>query len=242
MPISPLEPEQLDAVEDALDIKFSDRKVLILALTHQSYANEHPDVPPVSNERLEFLGDSIVGMVIADKMFTGAPDLPEGDLTVKRSQVIRRETLALAAKSIGLGQWLVMGKGEAGAGGSDRASNLADTFEAIVGAVYVDRGYRQARSFVNRWLGEYVDEALRTETRKDPKSLLQEYLQGNGSKPPRYQLVSESGTPSDLVFTIEVVIDSQSVATGSGSRKIDAEREAASLALEHLKTTEPKTT
>ena len=242
MPISPLEPEQLDEVEDALDIKFSDRKVLILALTHQSYANEHPEVPPVSNERLEFLGDSIVGMIVADRMFTGAPDLPEGDLTVRRSQVIRRETLALAAKSIGLGQWLVMGKGEAGAGGADRASNLADTFEAIVGAVYVDRGYRQARSFVIRWLGGYVDEALRTETRKDPKSLLQEYLQGNGSDPPRYQLVSETGTPSDLIFTIEVVIDSQSVATGTGSRKIDAEREAASRALELLKTTQPKIT
>jgi ribonuclease-3 len=237
LPISPLEPEQLDAAEDALNTKFSDRKVLMLALTHQSYANEHPDVPPVSNERLEFLGDSIVGMVVADRMFSGAPDLPEGDLTVRRSQVIRRETLALAAKSIGLGQWLVMGKGEAGAGGAERTSNLADTFEAIVGAVYVDRGYRQARSFVNRWLGGYVDDALRTETRKDPKSLLQEYLQGDGSKPPQYQLVSKSGTPDDLVFTIEVVIDSQSLATGTGSRKIDAEREAASRALELLKTT-----
>ena len=242
MPISPLEPEQLDDVEDALNIKFSDRKVLILALTHQSYANEHPDVPPVSNERLEFLGDSIVGMVVADRMFTGAPDLAEGDLTVRRSQVIRRETLALAAKSIGLGQWLVMGKGEAGADGAERASNLADTFEAIVGAVFVDRGYREARSFVNRWLGGYVDEALQAGPRKDPKSLLQEYLQGNGSDPPRYQLVSESGTPSDLVFTIEVVIDSKSVATGSGTRKIDAEREAASRALELLKTTKPKIT
>jgi len=242
LPISPLEPEQLDDVEDALNIKFSDRKVLILALTHQSYANEHPDVPPVSNERMEFLGDSIVGMVVADRMFTGAPDLAEGDLTVRRSQVIRRETLALAAKSIGLGQWLVMGKGEAGADGAERASNLADTFEAIVGAVFVDRGYREARSFVNRWLGGYVDEALQAETRKDPKSLLQEYLQGNGSDPPRYQLVSESGTPSDLVFTIEVVIDSKSVATGSGTRKIDAEREAASRALELLKTTKPKKT
>lgn len=242
MPISPLEPEQLDDVEDALNIKFSDRKVLILALTHQSYANEHPDVPPVSNERLEFLGDSIVGMVVADRMFTGAPDLAEGDLTVRRSQVIRRETLALAAKSIGLGQWLVMGKGEAGADGAERASNLADTFEAIVGAVFVDCGYREARSFVNRWLGGYVDEALQAETRKDPKSLLQEYLQGNGSDPPRYQLVSESGMPSDLVFTIEVVIDSKSVATGSGTRKIDAEREAASRALELLKTTKPKIT
>lgn len=211
--------------------------MLVLALTHQSYANEHPSIPAVSNERLEFLGDSIVGMVVADRLFTGAPDLPEGDLTVRRSQVVRREALATAARAIGLGEWLVMGKGEATAGGNDRSSNLADTFEAVVGAVYIDRGYRQARAFVNLWLGEHVDEALHTETRKDPKSLLQEYLQANGSKPPRYQLVSESGSPSELIFTMEVVIGSKSVASGSGSRKIDAEREAASRALDLLKTT-----
>ncbi len=236
MPTIPLDSEQLDAVEEALNATFNDRSLLTLALTHQSYVNEHPDVPPVSNERLEFLGDSIVGMIVADRMFTGAPDLPEGDLTVRRSQVVRRETLAKAARKIGLGEWLVMGKGEATAGGADRASNLADTFEAVVGALYIDRGYRQARTLVNRWLGEHVDEALRTETQKDPKSLLQEYLQGNGSKPPRYRLVSETGTPSDLVFTMEVVIDSKPIATGSGSRKVDAEREAANRALNRLKT------
>ena len=235
MPTSPLEIEQLDAVEDALDVKFGDRGVLVLALTHQSFANEHPDLPPVSNERLEFLGDSIVGMVVADRMYTGAPDLPEGDLTVRRSQVVRRETLAAAARTIGLGEWLVMGKGEAAAGGDDRSSNLADTFEAVVGAVYIDSGYERARAFVIRWLGEHVDEALNTETRKDPKSLLQEYLQANGSKPPRYKLISETGTPNDLVFTMEVVIDSESIASGSGSRKIDAEREAANRAIDILK-------
>ncbi|HIK89699.1 MAG TPA: ribonuclease III [Dehalococcoidia bacterium] len=236
LPTIPLDSEQLDAVEEALNATFNDRSLLTLALTHQSYVNEHPDVPPVSNERLEFLGDSIVGMIVADRMFTGAPDLPEGDLTVRRSQVVRRETLAKAARKIGLGEWLVMGKGEATAGGADRASNLADTFEAVVGALYIDRGYRQARTLVNRWLGEHVDEALRTETQKDPKSLLQEYLQGNGSKPPRYRLVSETGTPSDLVFTMEVVIDSKPIAPGSGSRKVDAEREAANRALNRLKT------
>lgn len=236
MPTTPLGPEQLDAAEAALTVKFNDQNVLALALTHQSYVNEHPPEQKSgsyvgSNERLEFLGDSIVGMVIADRLFTGAPELPEGDLTVRRSQVVRKETLALVARTIGLGQWLVMGKGEATAGGADRSSNLADAFEAIVGAVYVDRGSRQARSFVNRWLGEHVDEALRAETRKDPKSLLQEHLQANGRKPPEYHLVSESGLPGDIVFTMEVLIGSEPVASGSGSRKIDAEREAASKAL-----------
>ncbi len=237
MPTTPLDSDQLTEIEDALNVKFKDQSLLGLALTHQSYVNEHPDEPPVSNERLEFLGDSIVGMVVADRMFVGAPDLAEGDLTVRRSQVVRRETLAKAARNIGLGDWLVMGRGEAAAGGANRASNLSDTFEAVVGAVYVDRGYRQARTFVNRWLGGYVDEALETETRKDPKSLLQEVLQGNGTKPPQYKLVSESGTPSDLVFTMEVLIDGRSIATGTGSRKVDAEREAASKALEILKAT-----
>ncbi|MBN4064222.1 ribonuclease III [Dehalococcoides mccartyi] len=231
MPTTPLDLEQLEEIEEALNVKFSDKGLLALALTHQSYINEHKDSPPSSNERLEFLGDSIVGMIVADRMYNGAPDLPEGDLTVRRSQVVRRETLATAARTIGLGEWLVMGKGEAAAGGSDRSSNLADTFEAIVGAVHIDRGYRQARAFVIRWLGEHVDVALNTATKKDPKSLLQEHLQANGSKPPRYRLLSESGTPSELVFTMEVVIGSISIAFGSGSRKIDAEREAAIRAL-----------
>ena len=235
MPTTPLDENQIAEVENVLNVKFNDKAVLVLALTHQSYVNEHPDSPPVSNERLEFLGDSIVGMVVADRMYSGAPDLAEGDLTVRRSQVVRRETLAKAARTIDLGEWLVMGKGESAAGGDDRSSNLADTFEAVVGAVFVDSGYEPASEFVNRWLGEHVDEALRTETKKDPKSLLQEFLQANGSKPPRYRLVSESGIPSDLTFTMEVVIDTQSVALGEGSRKIDAEREAARRALVILK-------
>ena len=235
MPTSPLEIEDLDAIESALGVTFINRELLMLALTHQSYINEHPDELPVSNERLEFLGDSIVGMVVANLLYVGAPDLPEGDLTVRRSQVVRRETLASVSKSIGLGDWLVMGKGEAAAGGNERNSNLADSFEAVAGAVFVDQGYEHAYSFVNQWLGPYVDEVLRTETRKDPKSLLQEYLQGNGGKPPRYRLVSESGLINDIVFTMEVVIDGNAIATGTGSRKIDAEREAAAKALSILK-------
>ncbi len=235
MPTSPLEIEDLDAIESALGVTFINRELLMLALTHQSYINEHPDELPVSNERLEFLGDSIVGMVVANLLYVGAPDLPEGDLTVRRSQVVRRETLASVSKSIGLGDWLVMGKGEAAAGGNERNSNLADSFEAVAGAVFVDQGYEHAYSFVNQWLGPYVDEVLRTETRKDPKSLLQEYLQGNGGKPPRYRLVSESGLINDIVFTMEVVIDGKAIATGTGSRKIDAEREAAAKALSILK-------
>ena len=235
MPTSPLEIEDLDAIESALGVTFINRELLMLALTHQSYINEHPDELPVSNERLEFLGDSIVGMVVANLLYVGAPDLPEGDLTVRRSQVVRRETLASVSKSIGLGDWLVMGKGEAAAGGNERNSNLADSFEAVAGAVFVDQGYEHAYSFVNQWLGPYVDEVLRTETRKDPKSLLQEYLQGNGGKPPRYRLVSESDLINDIVFTMEVVIDGKAIATGTGSRKIDAEREAAAKALSILK-------
>ena len=240
MPTSPLEIEDLDAIEKALGVTFTNRDHLIRALTHQSYINEHPDKLPVSNERLEFLGDSIVGMVVANLLYVGAPDLPEGDLTVRRSQVVRRETLASVSKSIGLGQWVVMGKGEAAAGGNERNSNLADSFEAVAGAVFVDQGYEHAYSFINQWLGPYVDEVLRAKTQKDPKSLLQEYLQGNGGKPPRYRLISESGLPSDIVFTMEVVTDGEAIASAKGSRKIDAEREAAAKALTILKSKSDK--
>ncbi|MDA1279250.1 MAG: ribonuclease III [Chloroflexi bacterium] len=235
MPISRLEPDQIDAVEAALDVKFRDRSLLEVALIHHSYVNEHPDYVGGSNERLEFLGDSIVGTIVADRLFTGSPGLPEGDLTVRRSQVVRRESLAAVARTIGLGQWLVMGNGEEMAGGAERLSNLADAFEAVVGAVYVDRGYRQAMVFVNRWLGQLIDDALSMDTRKDPKSLLQEFVQGTGSKLPRYQLIAEAESSGETVFTMEVVIDSESVAVGSGSRKIDAEREAAEKALMSLR-------
>ena len=139
MPITPLGPEQLDAVEAALSVEFDDRELLALALTHQSYVNEHPptqrpDSFAASNERLEFLGDSIVGMVIADRMFAGAPGLPEGDLTVRRSQVVRKGTLALVARTIGLGRWLVMGKQPAN---SERVSRLHQSREPQHAAEFV---------------------------------------------------------------------------------------------------------
>ena len=236
MPINPLETNNLDDVETALGYRFKDRSLLVIALTHQSYVNEHKDGLPLSNERLEFLGDSIVGMVVAEKIFNGAPELPEGDLTVRRSQVIRKETLAAAARSIGLGDWLVMGTGEATSGGNLRDSNLADTFEAVTGAVYIDGGFRRASLLVNKWLGDYVNDALRSETKKDPKSLLQEYLQANGKEPPKYELLAQTGTPHDPVFKINVVIDNSAIGTGTGPRKLDAEREAASRALEIFST------
>ena len=228
--------DQLHELECVIGITFEDRTLLQLAMTHQSYVNEHPGETNVSNERLEFLGDSVVGMVVADRLYRCAPDLPEGDLTVRRSQVVRRDTLAAAARKFDLGRWLIMGKGEASAGGSDRQSNLADAFEAIVGAIFLDRGYSQAEVFVLTWLSDFLNDAIMTETRKDPKSVLQELVQGRGVAPPRYVVIAESGTPESRVFTTQVLIDGKPIATGTGSRKIDAERESATKALEVLET------
>jgi len=230
--------EQLALAEQALGVNFKNRSILALAFTHHSYLNEHPEDSIASNERLEFLGDSIIGMVVADRMFFEAPALPEGELTVRRSRVIRRETLAMVATASGLGKWLVMGRGEEAAGGSERSSNLADTFEAVVGAIYVDQGYKATRDFINRCLGRHVDLALITENPKDPKSQLQEFLQAHGKQPPHYELHNQSGSESDISFTMKVVIDISTFAFGEGSRKIDAEREAASKALELLKSLE----
>ena len=230
--------EQLALAEQALGVNFNDRSTLASAFTHQSYLNEHPENSITSNERLEFLGDSIIGMAVADRMFLEAPALPEGELTVRRSRVIRRETLAMVATSIGLGKWLVMGRGEEAAGGSERPSNLADVFEAVVGAIYVDQGYTATRDFINRYLGRHVDLALVTENPKDPKSRLQEFLQAHGKKPPHYELQSQSGSESNISFTMKVVIDVSTFAFGEGSRKVDAERAAASKALAMLKSIE----
>ena len=233
MPIEPLTDPQLLELSARVGVSFNDRELLGRAMTHQSFVNESKHATE-SNERLEFLGDSVLGMVVADHLFTEAPNLPEGDLTVRMSQIVRRESLAEASVAIGLGEFLVLGNGEHQAGGAERSSNLADAFEALIGAIFLDQGMESARDFVLQKLQNRISIVLDGQTEKDPKSVLQEYLQANQIKPPRYELVSQEGPPNDVTFTVSVNIENESVATGSGKRKIEAERIAASKALTQL--------
>lgn len=226
--------DELNAAQAGLRLRFRDLSLLSTALTHQSFLNENPQIAEESNERMEFLGDSALNYVVARWLYEKLPDLPEGDLTGRRAHAVRRETLARAAKRMSLGDILVMGKGEEASGGSNRSSNLADGFEAIVGAVLIDRGIRSASAFVLRWLGPELRHIVASGTPKDPKSALQEVLQSKGKPPPAYRLVSTDGPDNEPLFTMEVIVSGVSLGSGKGKRKIDAQRAAALEALEEL--------
>lgn len=239
MPTEPLDHEQISAAQEALGLHFSGPALLALALTHRSFVNENPRAGVESNERMEFLGDSVINFVVGRLLYDQAPEAPEGELTVRRSHVVRRESLAIAAQKLGLGAWLVMGKGETSSGGADRASNLANAFEAVAGAVFLDRGFQAASEFVVRALEAEIASVTRTSTPKDPKSVLQELLQARGLKSPEYSLVSAAGPDHDRTFIIEALVDGSAAGRGEGRRKIDAERAAALDAVSKIETSRP---
>jgi ribonuclease-3 len=226
--------ERLGAAEAATGLRFNDRGLLALALTHRSYINENPGAGAESNERLEFLGDGIINFVAGHHLYELAPDATEGELTVRRAHVVKRETLADAARSLGLGALLLMARGEAASGGAGRPSNLANVYEALCGAILLDRGYETARSFILRTLKSEIEASGNGGAPRDPKSLLQEIIQSRGGRSPGYEVVSVSGPDHDRRFIVEVVVAGAVTGRGEGRRKIDAERAAAQDALRSL--------
>lgn len=222
------QPERL--LEDRLGVAFRDTAVLRLALTHRSFVHERPLEAPESNERLEFLGDAFLGMVIAGELYRRFPDEDEGRLTEMRSRLVRTETLASLASTLGIGVALRLGRGEEASGGRDRARNLARVFEAVVGAVFVDQGYRKGRAFVLRaFRGKLggLDERF-----ANYKSMLQEAVQSQGGPAPSYRTMSDAG-PLPERFTVEVRAGTET-ATGTGSTKQQAGQAAAKAALEAM--------
>lgn len=234
MPSSLPDSEVLHQVQERIDVVFKDIDLLLVALTHQSYLNENPGETGESNERLEFLGDSALNYIIGRYLYERLPDLPEGDLTVRRAESVRRETLEKAARRLGVGEMLVMGRGEEASGGAERSSNLANGFEALMGAVVLDQGIAKTWEIVLQWLGPELDEVMASETPKDPKSRLQELLQARGESPPHYRIVDVTGPDNQPEFTVEAVIAGEPLGTGIAGRKIDAERAAAKEATEAL--------
>lgn len=227
-------PRDLDALEQTIGVQFKDRDLLRLALVHGSFINENPDLFPESNERLEFLGDAVVGLVIAHRLYLDYEGKPEGTLTAMRSALVRGETLARVASSMELGSYMVMGAGEDADGGRLRPSNLAAAFEALVGAILMDRGYRSARSFVLRALADELAEVGELQATKSSKSLLQEVVQGRGLPLPIYRIVESTGPEHEMSFTAEVLVADQVVGRGTGGRKSAAEQKAAREALKAL--------
>jgi ribonuclease III len=206
---------------------FTDPAHLTQGLTHRSYCNEHPAMH--SNERLEFLGDAVLSVIISDRLFNLFPDLPEGDLTSRRSSHVQTSTLAAKSLELGLDKLLLLSRGEEDSGGRTNPGLLANTFEAVLGALFIDSGIQACYDYIREI---FPDTELTNQTNtKDPKSLLQEKTQAAGWGTPNYSTVSITGPDHARVFTISVTINNQPQTTGTGTSKQRAETAAAKAAL-----------
>ncbi len=219
---------------DLSEIKkdFKDQKILKLALTHKSYLNEHPEISR-SNERLEFLGDAILEYLISKEIYTKFPDQEEGFLTALRSNLVNTVNLAQVAKKLGLGKVLLLSKGEEETGGRDNQNLLANTVEALIGAIYLDGGLEKAYDFVNETLIVNISDKLNGPL-KDPKSRLQETVQAKGFTAPLYTVIDEEGPDHAKKFTLEVYVDGKAIGRGSGKNKSEAAQKAAEAAIKSL--------
>ena len=222
-------------IESRIGVVFRNRALLELALVHGSQINESQDVQTASNERLEFLGDAVLGMVVAEALYQEMPDAGEGLLTATRSALVRRETLAEVARDLGLGAYLQLGRGEAASGGREKEKNLADAFEAVVAAVYLDQGYPAARAFVLRHLQPKMQESRAHGTTPNYKAMLQEHLQSKNQPVPRYRVVSAIGPDHEKEFTAEALLHDTILGRGTGRSRKAAETAAASSALAQLR-------
>lgn len=221
-------------VEERIGARFKDRGILREAFVHRSYLNENPSEGLESNERLEFFGDAVLSYVVAERLFRDCPTCTEGDLTEWRGHLVKRDSLATFARKLGLGEYFLLGRGEEAAGGRERPANLAGLFEALVGAIAIDRGLAQARKFILSAIGEEIRNLSRRPTPIDPKSRLQEVVQARWQRAPTYRTVHEEGPEHRKVFTVEVSVQGQVLGSGVGLSKQEAERQAAGRALELL--------
>ncbi len=222
--------DPLAALEVALGHTFHDRKLLVDALTHRSYAYEFAGPGVVSNERLEFLGDAALALVSASLLYQMRSDAPEGELTQLRAALVRASTLAALARRIGLRPLLRLGRGEDATGGRDRDLLIASAFEAVIGALYLDAGLETVRAWLEPLLREEAEHAITHQRVKDAKSRLQELAQGRLGVTPRYQVISEEGPAHERVFTVRALLGEVSVGVGQGHNKREAEQAAAALA------------
>ena len=220
--------ESIRAFEEKIGYEFKDKTYIQTALTHSSFANEHKEFN--YNERLEFLGDSILGLVVSDYLFRARNDLPEGKLTRLRANVVCEESLSAVARKINLGDQLFLGKGEKTSGGSDRDSILADATEAVIAAIYLDGGFDQAKDFILSNLRDTIAKNIDGNIFRDYKTILQEIIQGNNGKI-SYKLVGESGPDHDKEFEMQVKCGQDTIGIGKGKNKKEAEKEAARDAL-----------
>lgn len=221
----------MESLERRLDYKFNNIKLLKNALVHSSYANEmRGDIH--SNERLEFLGDSVLSIIVAEHIYNRYPDMPEGELTKIRASLVCEKSLCIFARELALGDYLLLGKGEDKNGGRERDSILADAFEAVLAAIYIDGGFEKAKKHIYNTVLRDVDHHIDdTESFKDFKTLLQEIIQRNPEESISYILIDEQGPDHDKIFTVQVRLNSNVIGQGIGKSKKQAEQMAACQAL-----------
>ena len=226
--------EELTAVQQVLGVSFNDPSLLRQALIHGSFSNENPTLAPVTNERLEFLGDAVLDLVVATRLYLDFPHFSEGEMTRFRAVLVRRDTLARIARGIGLGNYLYLGKGEDTTGGRNKAANLAGALEAVIGAVYLDQGLETVTVFIRRLLDAELTEAVNERSDANYKSELQELLQAREQKTPSYHVVETSGPDHDKRFSVEVRLGDTVLGKGSGQSKKAAETAAAETVLKRF--------
>ncbi len=222
----------LDNLETTLGYKFSDRQLLIQALTHKSFSNEQVDVA-LHNERLEFLGDAVLELAVSEWVFNHYPDIPEGGLTRIRAEVVSEKGLSVLARQLALGIGLRLGKGEEKSGGRDKSSLLSDALEALLGAVFCDGGFSAACKVVARVFAEPIEHSAKSRYGTDYKTCLQERLQARFGRLPDYHLAQVGGPDHDRTFSMEVRFDGKLLGCGQGPSKKRAEQQAAAAALDH---------
>lgn len=227
--------EQLQDFCRRQGIDMKDLTLLDMALTHTSYAHESKKTTKdAHNERIEFLGDSVLSIIVSTYMYNSFPNLNEGQLTRMRANLVCEASLFELAKKLKLGRLLLLGRGESISGGRERASILADAFESLLGAVYIDQGFEAAQKFLMSIMKDQIDFVCRNGIFNDYKTRLQEFLQRNGDIEISYQLVGSEGPEHEKIFTSAVAVAGRIIGQGSGHSKKDAEQHAAKAALEEL--------
>ena len=224
-------PKVPEALDDALGLRFDDPGLRLAALTHRSFAFERGQ--EITNERLEFLGDAVLGLVVTDMAFAAYPEMPEGQLAKLRAAIVNMQALAEVARGLGIGDVVLLGKGEESSGGRGKASILADALEAVFGAVYLDRGLGPAREVIERLFRPRMEAWVRGEGERDFKTILQELASQTLRAIPEYR-VAERGPDHEKEFTATVFLGGESLGVGVGRSKKEAEQRAAREAFDHI--------
>lgn len=223
--------KDLKELEKKLNISFKNKSLLKNAFIHRSYLNEHPEERLGNNERLEFLGDSVLSFVVSEHLYERFPSHPEGDLTNFRASIVNARSLAKIGQELDLGEYLFLSRGEEATGGRSRTYLLANTYEALLGAIYLDQGIELSKRYVQKYLLPSLDEIISKRLYKDYKSHFQEMSQEGRGITPEYKILKEAGPDHEKEFTTGVYLGSRLISTGTGRSKQEAEQEAAKSAI-----------